>query len=60
MAAAASFVALFLVAGAQTAWLFRPYIGDPEDRRVPLFAQGRIEGGVLGALGRSMRGDQRP
>jgi hypothetical protein len=51
--AALAFVALFLVVGAQTAWLLRPYLGDPRDAEVPLFAQGRREGGVLGALGES-------
>ncbi len=48
-----SFVLTFLVIGAQTAWLFRPYLGSPRDASVPLFAHGRIEGGLLGALTRS-------
>ncbi len=45
-----AFVGVFLLVGAQSAWLFRPYLGDPHDREVPLFAQGRQEGGLLGAL----------
>jgi hypothetical protein len=44
---------LFAAVAAQSAWILRPYIGDPRDDRVPLFAQGRVEGGVLGVL----RGD---
>jgi hypothetical protein len=48
--------AVFAAVAAQSAWLLRPYIGDPHDQRVPLFAQGRIEGGVLGALGRDLGG----
>jgi len=43
-------VALFLLVGAQAAWVLRPFLGDPRDEEVPLFAQGRREGGVLGAL----------
>jgi len=45
-----AFVALFLLVGAQAAWVLRPFLGDPRDAEVPLFAQGRREGGVLGAL----------
>jgi hypothetical protein len=45
-----SFVALFMVVGAQAAWVLRPFLGDPRDAQVPLFAQGRREGGVLGVL----------
>ncbi len=45
-----SFVMTFLVIGAQTAWLCRPYLGDPRDETVPLFAHGRVEGGLFGAL----------
>ncbi len=45
-----SFLLVFSVFGAQTAWLFRPYLGDPRDETVPLFAHGRIEGGLVGAL----------
>ena len=45
-----SFLLVFGVFGAQTAWLFRPYLGDPRDTDVPLFAHGRVEGGLLGAL----------
>jgi hypothetical protein len=49
----ASFLSLFFLVGAQTAWLLRPYLGDPHDADVPLFAQGRREGGLVGALLRS-------
>jgi hypothetical protein len=45
-----AFVGVFLVIGAQSAWLGRPYLGDPRDRDVPMFAHGRHEGGLLGAL----------
>ncbi len=45
-----AFAGVFLVVGAQSAWLLRPYIGDPRDTTVPLFAHGRVEGGVVGAL----------
>jgi hypothetical protein len=45
-----TFIGVFLVLGAQSAWLGRPYLGDPRDRDVPLFAQGREEGGLFGAL----------
>jgi len=45
-----AFGAVFLVIGAQAAWLGRPYLGDPRDRDVPMFAHGRREGGLLGAL----------
>lgn len=48
--ALALFAAVFLAVGAQSAWLARPYLGDPRDEHVPLFAQGRIEGGLVGAL----------
>jgi hypothetical protein len=54
-AAALSFALLFLVSGAQSTWLLRPYLGDPVDAQVPLFAQGRREGGLLEVLGRSVR-----
>jgi hypothetical protein len=47
---ALSFVTLFLLVGAQAAWVLRPFLGDPGDAEVPLFAQGRREGGVPGAL----------
>lgn len=50
-ALASSFVVLFLLVGAQSAWVLRPFLGDPRDGDVPLFAQGREEGGVPGALG---------
>jgi hypothetical protein len=45
-----SFAVVFAAVGMQSAWLFRPYLGDPRDEHVPLFAHGRIEGGVVGAL----------
>jgi hypothetical protein len=51
LATALSFTLLFLVSGAQSAWLLRPYLGDPADAEVPLFAQGRREGGLLEVLG---------
>ncbi|MEZ4220392.1 MAG: hypothetical protein R3B13_05630 [Polyangiaceae bacterium] len=38
------------VIAAQSAWVLRPYIGDPRDTHAPLLAHGRLEGGVLGAL----------
>ncbi len=44
------FVGVFALFGAQTAWLLRPYLGDPRDATVPTFAHGRTEGGVYGAL----------
>jgi hypothetical protein len=53
-ATALSFALLFLVSGAQSAWLLRPYLGDPRDSEVPLFAQGRKEGGLLNVLSRSL------
>ena len=45
-----SFAGLFLIVGAQSAWLLRPFIGDPRDAEVPLFAHGRREGGLVGRL----------
>jgi hypothetical protein len=53
-ATAASFVVLFGIVGSQTAWLLRPYLGDPRDGQIPLFAHGRREGGLAGVLGRSI------
>jgi hypothetical protein len=50
-ALAFSFISLFLLVGAQAAWVLRPFLGDPRDTDVPLFAQGREEGGVPGAFG---------
>jgi len=44
---------LFLVVGGQSAWLLRPYLGNPSDRSVPMFAHGRHEGGLVETLGRS-------
>jgi hypothetical protein len=54
LATALSFTLLFLISGAQSAWLLRPYLGDPADTQVPLFAHGRREGGLLEVLGRSL------
>ena len=48
--AAVSIVAVYAVVAAQSAWLLRPYIGDPRDREVPVFAASRLEGGVIEAL----------
>ena len=53
-ATVACFVAVYLVVGGQTAWLLRPYIGDPRDESVPVLAS-RHEGGVAGALFESAR-----
>jgi len=50
LATTLSFVGLFLIVGAQSAWLLRPFIGDPHDANVPLFAHGRREGGLVGSL----------
>src|SRR5262249_5815864 len=52
-AAAACFTLLFLVVGGQSAWLLRPYLGNPSEGNVPMFSQGRQKGGLLEALGRS-------
>jgi hypothetical protein len=60
VATASSFVVLFLIVGAQSAWLLRPYLGDPEDARVPVFAHGRREGGVVDVLLDSMVNRSRP
>jgi hypothetical protein len=48
------FVTLFLIVGTQSAWLLRPYLGDPHDREIPLFAHGRHEGGFLGVVAHSL------
>jgi hypothetical protein len=48
--AASCFVMVFLVTGAQTAWVLRPYLGDPRDAEVPLLVNERVEGGVIGSL----------
>ena len=45
-----SFAGLFLIVGAQSAWLLRPFIGDARDASIPLFAHGRREGGLVGSL----------
>jgi len=52
--AAVCFVLLFLVVGGQSAWLLRPYLGDPRVPKVPMFSQGQHEGGLVETLGRSM------
>jgi hypothetical protein len=44
-----SVVAVFAIVGGQTAWVFRPYIGQPSDAHVPLFVH-RVEGGVARVL----------
>jgi hypothetical protein len=49
VATALAFVGVFLLVGGQTAWLLRPYLGDPSEERVP-FLVNRAEGGVAGAL----------
>jgi hypothetical protein len=51
---AACFVLLFLVVGGQSAWLLRPYLGNPGERQVPFFSQGRQQGGLVETLGRSV------
>lgn len=51
----ACFVGVFLVTGGQSAWLLRPYIGDPRDSAVPVIATGVEGGGVAGAIVRSLR-----
>jgi len=53
-ATATSFIVLFAIVGAQTAWLLRPYLGDPRDGQIPLFAHGRREGGLAGVIVRSL------
>ena len=53
-ATAAGFVATFLVVGGQTAWILRPYLGQPSDNVVP-FLVARKEGGVADALAHSAR-----
>jgi hypothetical protein len=50
LGAASCFVMVFLVTGAQTAWVLRPYLGDPHDTTVPLLVNDRVEGGVVGSL----------
>jgi hypothetical protein len=49
--AVACFMAVSLVAGAQTAWVLRPYLGHPGDAVVPILVTDRAEGGVVGGLG---------
>ena len=50
LGAAGAFIVVFALVGGQTAWLLRPYLGDPSDDVVPALAHGRMEGGLLGAL----------
>ncbi|MBI3206573.1 MAG: hypothetical protein HYZ29_33860 [Myxococcales bacterium] len=50
VAALLAFVSVFAAVGVQSAWLFRPFLGDPRDATVPVFAHGRVEGGIFGAL----------
>jgi hypothetical protein len=42
-------VAVFAIVGGQTAWVLRPYIGQPSDAHVPLFVH-RVEGGLARVL----------
>ncbi len=49
-----AFVVLFAVVGRQTAWVLRPYLGDPRDREVT-FLVARKEGGLVHQLGYSVR-----
>lgn len=49
-----SSMVVLLLAGAQTAWTLRPFLGDPADREVPRFVHDRVEGGLGGALAKSV------
>jgi hypothetical protein len=51
--AVAGFAVVFLLAGAQSAWLLRPYLCAPSDTTPLAFIKHRREGGVAGSLGRS-------
>ena len=53
--ALASMAVVLLLAGAQSAWILRPFLGDPSDRHLAWWVQGeRREGGLGGALLRSI------
>ena len=43
-------MAIYAIVGGQTAWLLRPYIGDPRDEHIPWLASERQEGGVGHAI----------
>jgi hypothetical protein len=51
----ALFVAVFLLIGAQNAWVLRPYLGTPGAEDVALFTRER-EGGLVVQLLKSVRG----
>jgi hypothetical protein len=51
----ALFVGVFLLIGAQNAWVLRPYLGTPGARDVELFTRER-EGGLVVQLMKSVRG----
>jgi hypothetical protein len=51
----ALFVGVFLLIGAQNAWVLRPYLGTPGARDVELFTRER-EGGLVVQLLKSVRG----
>ena len=53
LATAATFVGVFLLVGGQTAWILRPFLGDPKDPVPPFIARGAEGGGVIGAVTRS-------
>lgn len=45
----AAFVGLYLLAGGQTAWILRPYLGRPESKTVPFLTREK-EGGLADAV----------
>jgi hypothetical protein len=45
----AAFVGLYLLAGGQTAWILRPYLGRPDSQAVPFLTREK-EGGVADAV----------
>lgn len=49
------FVGVFMLIGAQSAWVLRPYLGSPGDPDVALFTRAR-EGGLVVQLVKSVRG----
>jgi hypothetical protein len=51
--AVGGFAVVFLLGGAQSAWLLRPYLCEPTDTTPLAFIKHRTEGGVAGAVGRS-------
>ena len=54
-AAIALFVGVFLLIGAQSAWVLRPYLGAPGPNAPPPFTRAR-EGGLVGQLTQALRG----